>query len=205
MTVAVVFGGSVASVRAVDIRPPPWTRGSANTTYQSWSFSTSASPLGPDLGVFNPYGTPAATITGGSWLSIYDNRFGLWNLDSSSSMDFRIPNTPADPTRQKNVWTQITWQDNGATPVVTVDGYASLLVTNVQVGTGSWFDSVYETTLPYNPAAEDVIISAAGGTIHVDQVVIDTICIPEPSSLALLAMGVISLLPYASRKRRLAA
>jgi len=56
--------------------------------------------------------------------------------------------------------------------------------------------------LTYNPQYEDVIIT---GSYNLGEVVVDTICIPEPSSLALLAMGSISLLLYASRKRRLAA
>jgi hypothetical protein len=56
--------------------------------------------------------------------------------------------------------------------------------------------------LAFNPQYEDVIIT---GSYYVGEVVVDTICIPEPSSLALLAVGAISLLPYAWRKRRLAA
>jgi hypothetical protein len=97
------------------------------------------------------------------------------------------------------VWTQITWQsDLGGSPVVTVDGIVSTLQFTAPVGNGDWSQSVFETTLPFNPAAEQVIVT---GIMDVGQVVIDTQCIPEPSSLALLAIGAISLLSYASRKR----
>jgi hypothetical protein len=75
------------------------------------------------------------------------------------------------------------------------------------VGNGNWQQNVYETRLPFNPAAADVVISGAlpATTFNVGQVVIDTQCIPKPSSLALSAVGAIGLLTYASRKRRLAA
>jgi hypothetical protein len=61
-----------------------------------------------------------------------------------------------------------------------------------------WLQSVYLAELPYNPAWENVVVTETG---DVGQVVIDTECVPEPSSLALLALGGISLLSYASRKR----
>jgi hypothetical protein len=69
-----------------------------------------------------------------------------------------------------------------------------------------WYQNVYLTTLQFNPASESVVVSGslAGTTFDVGQVVIDTQCIPEPSSLAMLALGALSML-YASRKRSLSA
>jgi hypothetical protein len=203
MTVAVVFGGLVASVKADDIYPPTWLRGQPTTTYGDWTFATSANPAAPDLGLYNPNGNPTATITGGTWHNFYDNHVGVWTLGSSSSMDFFIPNTPFDAGRYKLVWTQVTWQpDTGGSPLVTVNGVGSTLILSAPAGNGGWLQNVYETFLFPNPASEDVIIS---GTMDVGQVVIDTVCVPEPSSLVLLAIGALSLLPCASRKRKLAA
>jgi len=206
MTVAVVLGCSVASVRADDIYPPWWQRGQPNTTLQDWTFSSDANPSAPDVALFNPNGTPHATITGtgNTWYQFYDNHNGVWALGGpSSSMDLGIPNTPYDDTKTKDVWTQITWEPIGtnAAPVVMVNGIASSSFTNFSLGNGGWFQSVYQTTLPQNPAFEDVVIT---GSYALGEVVVDTICIPEPSSLALLAMGALSLL-YASRKVRPAA
>jgi hypothetical protein len=207
--VPLVFGCLVASVRADDLYPPPWAsqRGQPNTTYQNWTFSTDANPSAPDEGLYNPNGTPMATITGigNTWYQFYDGENGVWVLSGDdSSMDLGIPNTPVDYAGQKYVWTQISWEPsyNGeAAPVVVVNGIQSAPVTTFATGSGNWFQSVYATTLAYNPNYEDVIIT---GNYYLAETVVDTMCVPEPSSLALLAVGAIGLLSYASRKRRLA-
>jgi hypothetical protein len=202
LTVAVVFGGLVASVRADDIYPPPWQRGLPYTTYQDWTFGNPQNPAPPDLGLFNPNGVPVASIQNGLWHNFYDNHVGVWSPISPSnnlSMTFEVPNTPYDPDKHKDVWIQLTWQpDFGAVPFVTVDGAPAQLLLSAPVGNGAWFQNVYEFSFPFNPNFEVVGIS---GAIDVGRVVIDTICIPEPSSLALLVAGAVSLL-YASRKRR---
>ena len=203
VTAAVVFGCSVASVRADDINQPPWQRFEPNTTYQNWTFGLTNNPTAPDVDFYNPNGTPTATVTNGNWTQYYDQHVGVWTLGTNSSIDLFIPNTPFDPNRHKDLWLQITWQpDLGGSPVVTVNGNAFSLVGSAPVGTGNWIQSTYSTTLATNPASEVLIIT---GTMDVGEVVLDTQCIPEPSSLALLALGAISLLPYASRKRKLAA
>lgn len=206
MTVAVVFGCSVASVRADDIYPPPWQRGQTNTTFQDWTFTSNLNPSPADVAFYNPNGTAYANITGtgNSWQQFFDNHNGVWILSgTNSSMDLGIPNTPYDATRVKYLWTQITWEPDADqdTPVVMVNGIPVSAFTTYLVGNGNWKQSVYQTTLVPNPQYEDVVIT---GSYYLGEVVVDTICIPEPSSLALLALGAISLL-YASRKRRLAA
>jgi hypothetical protein len=203
MTVAVVFGISAASVRADDIYPPPWTRGLADTTFQDWTFTTDVNPSPADEALANPYGTPQATISGAGnvWHQFYDNHNGVWTLASGASMDLYIPNTPRDNTRYKDVHTQVTWEPNLSeeAPVVMVNGIASEPVFTVQVGDTGWFQSVYDTRLDANPDSEDVVIT---GSYSLGEVVIDTQCVPEPSSLALLAMGAFGLAGFVWRRKR---
>jgi hypothetical protein len=205
MAAAVVFGISAATVRADDIYPPPWQRNQPNTTRQAWTFSTDANPLPPDEDFFNPNGTPHVTITGTGnvWRSLYDNHVGVWTLGGAdSSMDLGIPNTAYDPEKQKELWTQITWQPeyaNEPAPVVVVDGIQSLPVTTYPEGNGGWFQSVYDTWLPFNPSYEDVIVT---GSYDLGEIVVDTRCVPEPSSLALLAMGGFSLAAFLWRRKQ---
>ena len=196
----IACGSSGALTLADDINQPPWLRFVPDTTYQNWTFSSDANPSAPDDGLYNLYGSPAATITGGTWSTNFDQHVGVWTLGADSSMSLFIPNTPADVTRHKDIQTQITWEPNGdnAPPVVMINGIASSPMTSAPVGTGNWIQSTYETRLEFNPASEQVIIT---GNYHLGEVVVDTQCVPEPSTLALLAMGAFSLAAFVRRRR----
>jgi hypothetical protein len=62
----------------------------------------------------------------------------------------------------------------------------------------NWHQSVIELTMRPNPFVETIHVRAP---IFIDEVVVDTICIPEPSALVLLVMGAISLLAFKRRLR----
>jgi hypothetical protein len=206
MTLAVVFGGSVALVFADDTFPPPWQRGGDRTTYQDWTFGTSNNPLPPDVDNVNPYGKPSATILDGVWANFHDNHVGVWSLLADDSyINVPIPNAPDHPDWNKLVWTQLTWSPeqspNGevGSPSVFVDGLQSQLQETVPLH-DSWFQSTWFTTLPYNPRSETVHIT---GFIDVGELVVDTKCaVPEPCSLALLAMGAIGLAAFVWRRKQ---
>ena len=205
VAMAVVFGISAAAVRADDIYLPPWERGLPNTTQQAWTFTSDTNPLSPDEGFFNPNGTPLLTITGTGnvWNALYDNHVGVWTLGGDdSSMALGIPNTPRDDSRHKELWTQITWQpesNDEPAPVVVVNGIQSLPVTTYSMGNDGWFLSVYDTVLQYNPSYETVIVT---GSYDLGQIVVDTQCVPEPTTLGLLTMGVFGLAAFVWRRKR---
>lgn len=182
---------------ADDLYPPPWTRGGPGTTFQQWEFSNGNPTPPPDL-VNNPYGMPSLQAwpgTGQFWVDEWGGRQGMWPL--SGTIEVTIPNRPL-PLPYKDIWVQITWakQVDTSTPVVwdMLSGIYGSLVQEIVLGpapTGSWYHSIYQIHIEPNPVSEIVKID---GTLVVDQLVIDTICIPEPATIALLGLAGLMIL-----------
>ena len=59
---------------------------------------------------------------------------------------------------------------------------------------GGWLTEVYEWVLSPNPAWEEFFLGFEAAPAYVDQVVIDTMCVPEPGVLSLLVVGGVALL-----------
>jgi hypothetical protein len=184
-----------------DLNPPPW-RGQDGTTLAGWEFGTSdPNPL-PDV-LVNPYGTATAAMypgVGQEWWDIWGGRQGVWPLSGTS--EFGIDNRP-EPLPYKDIWVQVTWapQAPDTLPYVweKLSGVEASLVNEIQLeptlepppADDFWYHSTYLIHLEPNPDFEVVRVD---GAIMVDEIVIDTICIPEPASLALLGLGGLALL-----------
>lgn len=179
-----------------DLNPPPW-RKDDGVTRQEWDF-LSNNPTPPPNMLVNPYGIPQAQVwpgAGQAWWGEWGDRLGVWPL--SGAMEFRIPNRP-EPLPYKDIWVQITWapQAPDTYPVVTevisgthgsVVGEIGLEETFEEPPAGAfWYHTTFAMRLMPNPDVEVVRID---GLIMVDQVVIDTICAPEPGMLVLLGLG----------------
>lgn len=184
---------------ADDLNPPAW-RGQPGTTFQEWKFLNDNPTPSPDL-VNNPYGQPSSHVWPGTdqhWWSTWGGRPGVWPLSGTS--EFYLPNAP--PNDYKDVWIQITWakQAFASAPILTSNpGGTIQLLHQIDIGPtnepppagANWWHSTYNIRIYPNPTFETIRID---GTIMVDQVVIDTICAPEPASLGLLLMGGVALL-----------
>ena len=204
--------GVVTFARGDDLFPPEW-RGGPNSTLQIWEFNTGANPALP-TSYANPYGTPEATIFGEFNLPMRDTLWlaedlghqGVWNI--GGAMSFDIPN---DPVLRpfKYIRLQITY-DGGTTPEPQprIDVYADNGATVIEsefVGRvildQTYVHDTYDFVLQPNPSHETIWVQPRYCQIYVDEVVIDTICVPEPSTLVTLLIGAMACVVLRKRFR----
>jgi hypothetical protein len=164
---------------------PSW-RGDPNTTVEQWSFGDSGTSPSPDTGFPpNPYGTPQTWIVNNAvWNpGPIDSHIGVWQL-GTGEIDIYIPNNPVAQF-QKDIWVELVWKGINLTfrpeqPMLGIypdGGYTQLNSTREDTSESGWTSSVFKISVWPNPPSEWITIS---GDIYVDQVVIDTRCIPEP-------------------------
>jgi len=183
-----------------------WLRGDPGSTWQHWNFRDPAVP-DPCEGE-NEYGDPGFLVEEAStweWVS------GLDPLDppgepidglqfngptgSTGTIIFHVPNRP-ELNEIKKIFVQVT--SSKSPSGVTALGFdnAGGAYTSGVFNTGlpplqhanGWYTYNYGLTIEPNPEWEDVVINFPFETI-VDQVVIDTICTPEPATLTMMAIG----------------
>ena len=191
LCVAVLLVSST-TVFSEDRLPPGW-RGLPGTTLQVWEFDDDNTTPAPDS-VYNPYdnGPFLQVDTPYSWFSETGDpvRDG-WAL---GELDIYIPNDP-EPRPEKRMRIQLTWKvgDNPSLftadmPVIGVTPFLDMTMTvveSIQLGYG-WETLVLDVVMHPNPPEEWVTIK---GNILVDELVIDTYCVPEPMTMALLGFG----------------
>ena len=201
----VVLALTATSATADDLVPPPWERGAEGTTFQVWEFNTPDNPVPPDA-VGNPFGDPFAIIIGSGldtaafdplWLAEDGQHAGVWRTEGYVGL--WLPNDPI-PRQWKHIWLQITYNaGNDYNPLIqTEPQYLVMELINSQDAGGGYKHDTYSIIIEENPAAEAVTILPPFCAIYVDEIVVDTICIPEPAAMALISLGGMFLL----RRRR---
>lgn len=179
-----------ATALAEDLNPPTW-RGYANTSWASWEFSTNANDPAPYDDGFLPWGDPFMSVEPGAgqdWMDISEGRQGVWPL--SGWIDVTMQNDPIERPF-KEIWLQLTWwpQNETAFPTISITDPPGPIITNPlseEMLPDGWMYSIYHLQIQPNPSQESLRIQ---GAIDVDEVVIDTWCVPEPVSLLLIALG----------------
>ncbi len=190
----------IAPALADDLTPPPF-RFNPGTTVQHWDFSAGPAGGAPDaLPYNNPYGagalfTPLAPAT---FLPTFMGRNDVWDLNSAAGgggLNFFVPNTGVT-IHQKNLWLQITyWAPVPGGPlgvqVTSGSGLFTQLSSTITPLPGGWYHELSVWNVPSCPQKEVVHLFPMGTLAYVDQVVIDTECIPvpAPSAAATLALG----------------
>lgn len=190
------------SVCADDLVQPEW-RGDPGSTYTRWEFLTDNTDPTPEE-QNNPFGGARLHVfPTHPWEQMWGGRDGVWAL--SGLIDLEIDNT-LNPEPVKYVQIQLTWAGQydspAAVPTPTIAGELEngtpvewellnestidLEPTGVAGADPDWHHTTYLYALYPNPIIDYIDI---GGSIWVDELVVDTICIPEPMTLVLLGMG----------------
>ena len=181
------FGSYIA-----DLNPPEW-RGLEGSTTQSWSFLTDdPAPIADQY--TNPYGTPC----------VYDEIDGEWyylnyipDTWDAESIEFYIPiDESADATcyRIQAIW------NPSATTKFELDFYVKDAEGNIyqttmidenyaQRGAYSSFEITVPNTGDYSILYFESSTMGMTSPTLFDEIVIDTISVPEPMSLSLLVLG----------------
>ncbi|MBN1918658.1 MAG: hypothetical protein JW889_12180 [Verrucomicrobia bacterium] len=124
---------------------------------------------------------------------------GVWPL--SGYMDVIVDNHDPHPENIKLIWVQVTWRPNAADQDLEFYWFDPMPVACPVVidellyqpdNPLGWRTTVYFWQLDWNPPDE---MFRFGGEIHVDELVVDTWCvpIPEPGLLAIAGCGLLLL------------
>lgn len=198
-----------APALADDLTPPPW-RFNPGTTVQHWDFSAGPGGGAPDaLPLNNPYGAgPLLTAAPpATWMPSFMGRNDVWSLNGAAgagSLDFFVPNT-GNTSNQKNLWLQITyWAPTPGGPlgvqITSGSGLFTQVSSTITPLPGGWFHELSVWNVPSCPQKEAVHIFPMGTLAYVDQVVIDTQCIPIPAPTAIAPLALAGA--FATRRRR---
>ncbi|MBN1795690.1 MAG: PEP-CTERM sorting domain-containing protein [Sedimentisphaerales bacterium] len=199
-----IFVLALVATSSGTIEPPePWWRGNEGTTFQEWSFSTPDDTPEPDPTVDNPYGQPLLKVDyhpDTPWINDeIPGALGVWAL--SGEIDIVIPNRP-EPNPYKEIWITLRWkatidEQGGELPydqflpdepliAITPFDYMDMSLDYEEVDAQLWHKSVYVATIWPNPPKEWITIK---GNILVDSLLIETYCVPEPATIAILTIG----------------
>jgi len=191
---------------AHDVFPPNW-RGLDGTTYQEWQFGSGDNPAAPDV-INNNYGDASASITVGNfgegWM---DNpglgtQTGMWDLGSGGQIILDIDNQHIS-AGFGDICIQVTYYAGiFVAPTVAVPGAQFISSQTVLVELdgvlGAWYLDQSIWRIEPNPISEQIIVTSDSSGGVIDQIVVDTICVPEPATIALLTVAGLAIL----RRRR---
>jgi hypothetical protein len=195
----------INTARADDACAPDW-RGDPHTTFSIWEFDTSDNPTGPDSWYYLPgdytpaLTSPTLTVSGSVLHKDFDyDKEGVWKFEGSIQVDLDNFDEEND---YKEIWLQLTYYASGEPDVYVEVGEDTIVGTRLfpvePSGTDGYVFGVWQIIIEPNPSSEVLFITPRDCTTYMDEIVIDTICIPEPATICLLGLGALALL----RKRR---
>jgi hypothetical protein len=206
LLLVVLILGVVSPALGDDLIPPPWDRFTPNTVYANWGFDTPGDNgiyVAEDFWQFSTFDDPYIDTFFGDaiWLDQYEGRDGVLNPFEGDYLQVHLDNYDCfNPI--KYVFLQITWWTDaflGDQPIPEVfDAYSphgdvdwsdAELTDEFELGDG-WMYSRWSIEIWPNPEWEWInIYPAMDGDMFIDQIVIDTLCIPAPGALVLLGLA----------------
>lgn len=169
---------------------PQWTGGV--TTHQRWEFAENP---GYPVAMNNPFGQPYVELWSATYPDIVVGPDGLteiptWHIDQDDgSLTIYVPNNPL-PNARKVIFIQLT-SDKGAmlgSPTSSPGGSVSYPKPAIKHGSTSWYTYTAQIDIPFNPLEEYITYRFPAST-NISEVVVDTICVPEPATFGLLLCG----------------
>lgn len=167
------------------------------TTLQTWTFDDADNPALPEC-YDNQYGDPVAKLsTSGDpnyfgWLNVVNGRQGVWTGEPLK-IELVIPNNPA-PNAYKEVWLEMDFMQNldwiqliPSDPNGSYVTEISRLVSSPD--TNGWKTLNIGWIIEPNPSEEKICMGLSGTGGFVDSITVETACVPEPATLALLSLG----------------
>lgn len=225
-TFAVAAALSASSSSAAFVTPADWTRptndgvaASTRTTYQEWNvFTSSTGPNDPDVAEVNPN---AGAGPNPSKANVYDTSGGsfvtgggnIYSFSVATLNDADVPSYGLGAAGTIDVLFQVrtlgTELDYANVRLVYNDGTTNQTIgfterqelERITLGGfgGTQVDTLFRFDIPYSPSTFKVEFDASGSSMSLDRVSVDTLtAVPEPASLAMLAVG--GLLALRSRR-----
>ena len=200
LTMTVILAGPVL---ARDLWDPPWDMSLPNQTYQAWEFTQDPGPF-PTIDE-NPYGIAELVDYNGTWPDVVEGPDGqliqTLHIDEPGGLSIWVPNNP-DPNLRKLIFWQVTSDKSptptGSPPTTTPPG-ASLPtgLPQIQHPNLPWYTYNGLLEIIPNPDGEWIHFDFVVST-NIEEIVIKTICIPEPATFGLMILGGLAML----RRRR---
>ena len=212
LIVIAIASSASAMITDNDLNPAPF-RGEDGTTLQAWTFDTSENPALPIDGSINVNGQASVALVGDFstntvWKDEDLGHQGVWVVDQKddSDMVIDVPNFIND-NPVKDIWVQLVYDSSDDMPpnvyvlpegddtapdnLKQVDG-----IDVINLDSGYNIATLHLEISP-NPDYELLVIRPRFCQVYIDEIIVETQCIPEPMTMALLALGGLMI-----RKRR---